>query len=66
VALAEKLGKPLNALSLAELRSVEPRFGPEVRRLFDLQTALAKRTLTGAPSPREVGRQLARWEKQLA
>ncbi|MFM1769125.1 MAG: hypothetical protein RJA22_1654 [Verrucomicrobiota bacterium] len=66
VALAEQLGKPLNALSLAELRSVEPRFGPDVRRLFDLPTALARRTLTGAPSPREVGRQLDRWEKQLA
>jgi argininosuccinate lyase len=65
VALAERLKKPLNELTLPELRSVEPGFGPDAKRLFDLKTALSRRNMTGAPGPREVARQLARWQKQL-
>ena len=65
VALAEKLRKPLNQLTLAELRSVEPKFGPGVNRLFDLKQALSRRNLAGAPGTREVARQLARWKKAL-
>jgi len=65
VALAERLGKPLDRLSLAELRSVEKRFGADALRVFDLKRALARRQLTGAPGTREVARQLARWKKLL-
>ena len=39
VALAERLGKPLNLLTLAEFRSVEKRFAPDVLKVFDLQAA---------------------------
>jgi argininosuccinate lyase len=66
VALAEKLGKPLNALTLAEFRQIEPKFSPDVKRLFDLKTALARRRLIGGPGPREVARQLARWRRRLS
>ncbi|HEU0009067.1 MAG TPA: argininosuccinate lyase [Verrucomicrobiae bacterium] len=66
VALAEKLGKPLNHLTLAELRGVEPKFAPDVKRLFDLKRALSRRNLPGAPGTREVARQLAKWKKRLA
>jgi argininosuccinate lyase len=65
VALAEKLGKPLDKLSLSELRGVEPKFAPDVKRIFDLKSALARRNLTGAPGTREVAKQLARWKRQL-
>ncbi len=65
VALAEKLGKPLNQLTLAELRGVEPKFAPDVKRLFDLKQALSRRNLPGAPGTREVARQLAKWKKAL-
>jgi argininosuccinate lyase len=65
VALAEKLGKPLNQLTSAELRSVDPLFGVDALRVFGLEKALAKRNLTGAPGTREVARQLARWERAL-
>ena len=65
VALAEKLRKPLNQLALAELRSVDPKFGPDVKRLFDLKMALQRRNLPGAPGTREVARQLAKWKKAL-
>jgi argininosuccinate lyase len=64
VALAERLGKPLNQLTLAELRSVEQKFGADALRVFDLKQALARRQATGAPGTREVRKQLARWKKR--
>ena len=66
VALAERLGKPLNQLTLAQFRSVEKKFGSDALQIFDLPNALARRKLTGAPSPNEVKKQLTRWKKLLA
>jgi argininosuccinate lyase len=65
VALTERAGKPLNRLTLDELRSVEPVFEPDVLKVFDLSHALARRDLPGAPGTREVKRQLLRWKKIL-
>ncbi len=66
VALAERLGKRLDELSLAELRSVEKKFAPDAPRVFDLKQALARRNLTGAPGTKEVAKQLGRWRKHLS
>jgi len=66
VALAEKSGKPLNQLTLAELKSVDETFGRDALGVFNLQRAMAKRNLTGAPGTKEVARQLARWQEQLS
>jgi argininosuccinate lyase len=66
VALAEILGKPLNRLTLAELQSVNKKFGRDASGVFDLKRAMAKRNLTGAPGTKEVAKQLARWRKQLS
>ncbi|MCX6901474.1 MAG: argininosuccinate lyase [Verrucomicrobia bacterium] len=66
VAEAEKLGKPLNALPLETFRALSPKFGSDVRQVFDVRRALAARTVTGAPSPANVLRQLKRWEKMLS
>jgi argininosuccinate lyase len=71
VALAEKTGKPLNQLTLAELQSVDPVtgtkfFGRDALGVFNLKTAMAKRNLTGAPGTKEVAKQLARWREQLS
>jgi len=66
VALAEKRRKPMNQLTLAELRSIEPKFGPDAMRLFDLKQALSRRNMPGAPGTKEVQRQLAYWQKRLA
>ena len=71
VALAEKSGKPLNRLTLAELQSVDPVtgtkvFGRDALAVFDLKRAMAKRNLPGAPGTREVAKQLARWRQQLS
>jgi argininosuccinate lyase len=65
VALAEGLGKGLDALSLEELRSVDARFGPEARAVFDLRSSLERRNLPGGPGGRAVRRELARWQKRL-
>jgi argininosuccinate lyase len=66
VALAEKTGKPLNRLTLAELQSVDNAFGRDALAVFDLKRAMAKRNLTGAPGTKEVAKQLARWRDQLS
>jgi argininosuccinate lyase len=71
VALAEKTGKPLNQLKLAELQSVDlvtgtKFFGRDALGVFDLQRAMAKRNLIGAPGTKEVAKQLARWRGQLS
>jgi argininosuccinate lyase len=65
VALAEQRGKPLNQLSIKEMRSVETKFGPDAWTVFNLQQALARRRLPGAPGTQEVRRQLARWKRML-
>jgi len=65
VALAERLGKKLNQLTLAELQSVEKKLGTDALKVFDLDQALARRHLTGAPGTRQVKAQLARWKKRL-
>jgi argininosuccinate lyase len=64
VALAERLGKPISHLTLAELRSVEKTFRGDARGAFDLKRAMALRRLTGAPGTREVAKQLARWRRE--
>src|ERR1035437_2389680 len=66
VALAEKIGKPLNQLTLAELQAIDKTFGRDALGVFNLKTAMAKRNLTGAPGTKEVAKQLARWREQLS
>jgi argininosuccinate lyase len=66
VALAEKTGKPLNQLTLAELQGVNPTFGRDALGVFNLKTAMAKRNLTGAPGTKEAAKQLVRWREQLS
>jgi len=66
VAAAEKAGKRLNELTLAELQAIQCRFAADALALFDLERAMRRRELVGAPGPRQVRRQLARWRKLLA
>jgi len=65
VALAERSGKPLNNLTLADLQSVHKTFERDALTVFDLQRAMARRNLPGAPGTKEVAKQLARWRKLL-
>ncbi|MFZ2639799.1 MAG: argininosuccinate lyase, partial [Verrucomicrobiia bacterium] len=66
VAEAEKQGRLLSALPMETFRALSPKFGPDVRQVFDVRRALIARTVTGAPSPANVQRQLKRWEKMLS
>jgi argininosuccinate lyase len=66
VALAEKSGKRLNELTLAELQAVDQAFGRDVLEVFNLEKAMGKRNITGAPGTKEVAKQLARWRRQLS
>jgi argininosuccinate lyase len=66
VALAEKSGKLLNQLTLAELQTVDKMFAADALDVFNLKRAMAARNLTGSPGSKEVARQLARWRKRLA
>jgi argininosuccinate lyase len=66
VALAEKTGKSLNELKLAELQAIDKTFGRDALNVFDLKTAMNQRNLTGAPGTREVAKQLIRWRAQLS
>jgi argininosuccinate lyase len=66
VGLAERANKPLNELTPAELQSVDKNFGADAPAVFDLEKAMAQRKMTGAPSPKEVKKQLARWRKMFA
>ena len=65
VALAERNGKKLNQLTPAELQSVEIKLGADALKVFDLEQALARRHVIGAPGTSEVKKQLALWKKRL-
>jgi argininosuccinate lyase len=64
-AFATARGRPLARLSADEWRSFHPRFDAEVVRVFDARRSLARRELPGGPGPRQVAKQIARWEKAL-
>src|SRR5437868_12038764 len=58
-------GKPLNSLSDDEYHAVSDAFGPDVHEIFDIRTALHRQAATGAPSPENIKRQMARWGELL-
>src|SRR5512138_1515433 len=64
-AAATRQAKPLAALSAAEWKSFHPRFERDVLKVFDARRSLKRRELTGGPGPRQVARQISRWEKAL-
>jgi argininosuccinate lyase len=66
VALAEKAGKPLNEVTLAEFKSVSEKFGDDVLETFHLLRAMERRQVVGAPGTREVRREVKRWSRFLA
>jgi argininosuccinate lyase len=63
VARAEAAGKRLDQLTPAEWRGVSPKLGPDTPSVFDLDQAMERRRLPGAPGPRELRRQLRRWQR---
>ncbi|HEY6005430.1 MAG TPA: argininosuccinate lyase [Anaeromyxobacter sp.] len=64
-AFATAAGRPLARLTVAEWKTFHPRFERNVLRAFDARRSLARRELPGGPGPKQVARQIARWEKAL-
>lgn len=65
VALAERKKLALSDITVADYQSVNKLFEGDVKEVFDLKQALKLRDITGAPAPRQIQRQLARWRKIL-
>jgi argininosuccinate lyase len=64
-AFATAQGRPLARLTAEEWRTFHRAFGKDVLRSFDPRRSLARRELPGGPGPRQVAREIARWEKAL-
>ncbi len=56
---------PFQDLSDEEWEQFSPVFEKDVRDVLNVSTALKARKAVGAPSPANVGRQIAKWEKRL-
>ncbi len=65
VAMAEAKGVPLAALSLEELRSVEPRIHEGVREVLSLEASLASRRSLGGTAPALVAEAARAWIGRL-
>lgn len=66
VGLAQQRGTPLDQLPHSDFLDASPVLTPEiVAATFDLRSALAARRTTGAPSPENVEREIARWDRSL-
>lgn len=66
VRLAESHSVPLSSLSFDQLRSLSPLFEPDVEAVFDFETSVERRDVTGGTSRRSVVEQVERVRKQLS
>jgi argininosuccinate lyase len=65
VRLAEQRRVPLHRLSLADLRSVEPRVSEEIYTVLSVARSVASRTSPGGTAPRNVRKEARRWLKRI-
>jgi argininosuccinate lyase len=65
VALADERGCELKKLSLADLKSVEPRITEEAFAALDVAGSVKSRTSYGGTAPANVRREARRWIKRL-
>ena len=61
VALAEQKGKRLDELTPAQLKKVDAKLTKDALKVFDLKTAMERRTVIGAPNPDQVRERLDYW-----
>ena len=66
VALAERLGKPLDRLTLAELRRISPSFDHRAPALLNPRRSVERKRSLGSTNPRQVRQALARWQARLS
>jgi len=65
VALAEREKRPMDQLSVKELQNVDPRFGDDVKSVFDYQRSVEQRTSIGGTSKSAVKQQIEILKKAL-
>ncbi|MCK0197558.1 argininosuccinate lyase [Ancylobacter sp. 6x-1] len=65
VALAAGRNAPLHKLTLAEMRSVEPRITPEVFGVLSVAKSVGSRVSYGGTAPKNVRAQAKKWLKTL-
>lgn len=65
VANASQAGTALNEISFADMQAASPLFGEDVQQVFDVRGSLEQRTAVGAPSPKNVHAEIARWRQTL-
>ena len=65
VALAEKQGLTLDALSLEDMQVVEPRITKDIFNVLTPLASASSRTSYGGTAPSEVRKQVARWKSAL-
>ena len=65
IALAEAKMKRLDQLTPTQLKQVDKKLTKDALKVFDLKTAMANRTVIGAPGKAELKRRLAYWNKFL-
>ena len=66
VAFAERQGKRLRQVGLAEMQRFSPRFDKAARALVNPQRSVARKRSAGSTNPRQVAQALSRWSRRLA
>ncbi len=66
VAMAEKQGKTLDALDLADMQTVEPRITDDIYTVLTPLASASSRTSYGGTAPSEVRKQVKTWRGKLA
>jgi argininosuccinate lyase len=65
VALAEEKQVGLDELTVKEWQQLHPQADARIKQCFQLEKAMAKRNITGAPGTKQVRAQLLRWMDAL-
>ncbi len=65
VRLAEETAKPLDKLTLDEMRSIEPRIAPDLYKVLGAENAVASRNSLGGTAPKNVRRAVALARKRF-
>ncbi|MGJ8528891.1 argininosuccinate lyase [Maritalea sp.] len=66
VALAERKGCELDALTIEDFKQVDERIDSRVFKVLSVENSVKSRTSYGGTSPKNVREQAARWKAQLA
>ena len=65
VRIAEAEGKPLEALKLEQLQSIEPRITRDIFNVLGVENSVKSRVSLGGTAPKNVRAEILRWKKSL-